>query len=69
VIGILLLVFLPARAEVGDPTVFNLLGPLLNPSRPVHQMVGCGNPAARVIAETLSELGARALVVTGSDGL
>jgi len=33
-------------------------------------MVGCGNPAvARVIAETLSELGARALVVTGSDGL
>jgi len=59
-----------ARAEVGDPTVFNLLGPLLNPSRPVHQMVGCGNPAvARVIAETLSELGARALVVTGSDGL
>ena len=59
-----------ARAEVGEPTVFNLLGPLLNPSSPVHQMVGCGNPAvARVIAQTLSELGARALVVTGSDGL
>jgi len=59
-----------ARAEVGAPTVFNLLGPLLNPSRPVYQMVGCGNPAiARVIAETLSELGVRALVVTGSDGL
>jgi anthranilate phosphoribosyltransferase len=59
-----------ARAEVGVPTVFNLLGPLLNPSRPVHQLVGCGNPAAaRVIAETLSELGVRTLVVTGSDGL
>ena len=59
-----------ARAEVGAPTVFNLLGPLLNPSRPVHQLVGCGNPAiARIIAETLSELGVRALVVTGSDGL
>ena len=59
-----------ARAEVGKPTVFNLLGPLLNPSTPVHQMVGCGNPAvARVIAETLSELGVRGLVVTGSDGL
>jgi anthranilate phosphoribosyltransferase len=59
-----------ARAEVGAPTVFNLLGPLLNPSTPVYQMVGCGNPAiARVIAETLSELGVRALVVTGSDGL
>ena len=59
-----------ARAEVGAPTVFNLLGPLLNPSQPIHQMVGCGNPAvAHVIAETLSELGVRALVVTGSDGL
>lgn len=59
-----------ARAEVGTPTVFNLLGPLLNPSQPVHQMVGCGDPAvARVVAETLSELGVRALVVTGSDGL
>lgn len=59
-----------ARAEVGKPTVFNLLGPLLNPSTPAHQMVGCGNPAvARIIAEALAELGVRALVVTGSDGL
>ncbi len=59
-----------ARAEVGAPTVFNLLGPLLNPSQPEYQIVGCGDPAiAHVIAETLSELGVRALVVTGSDGL
>ncbi|MBD1931701.1 MULTISPECIES: anthranilate phosphoribosyltransferase [Cyanophyceae] len=59
-----------ARSEVGKPTVFNLLGPLLNPSKPVHQMVGCGNPSvALVIAEALSELGVKALVVTGSDGL
>ncbi len=59
-----------ARAEVGKPTVFNLLGPLLNPSKPVHQMVGCGNPAvASIVAEALSELGVRGLVVTGSDGL
>jgi len=59
-----------ARAKVGKPTVFNLLGPLLNPSQPAHQLVGCGNPTvARVIAEALSELGVRALVVTGSDGL
>ena len=59
-----------ARSEVGTPTVFNLLGPLLNPSQPAYQIVGCGNPAiARVLAETLSELGVQALVVTGSDGL
>lgn len=59
-----------ARAEVGTPTVFNLLGPLLNPSQPLNMMVGCGNPAvAPIIAETFSELGVRALVVTGSDGL
>ena len=59
-----------ARAEVGHPTAFNLLGPLLNPSQPKHQLVGCGDPAvARIIAETLMELGIQALVVTGSDGL
>lgn len=59
-----------ARAEVGYPTVFNLLGPLLNPSQPKHQLVGCGHPTvARIIAETLMELGIEALVVTGSDGL
>lgn len=59
-----------ARAEVGSPTVFNLLGPLLNPSQPAYQMIGCGDPAiAHILAETLSQLGARALVVTGSDGL
>lgn len=59
-----------ARAEVGSPTVFNLLGPLLNPSEPTFQMVGCGDPeVAQIIAETLSELGAQALVVTGDDGL
>lgn len=59
-----------ARAEVGSPTVFNLLGPLLNPSQPAYQMVGCGDPAiAHILAVTLSELGAQALVVTGSDGL
>lgn len=59
-----------ARAKVGKPTVFNLLGPLLNPSQPAHQLVGCSNPTvARVIAEALSQLGVRALVVTGSDGL
>lgn len=59
-----------ARAEVGAPTVFNLLGPLLNPSRPIHKMVGCGHPAvAFVIAEALAQLEVQALVVTGSDGL
>ncbi len=59
-----------ARAEVGSPTVFNLLGPLLNPSQPAYQMIGCGDrKVAQIIAETLSELGATALVVTGSDGL
>lgn len=63
-------IFASARAEVGAPTVFNLLGPLLNPSRPIHKMVGCSDPAvAFVIAEALAELDVRALVVTGFDGL
>ena len=27
-------------AEQGTPTIFNLLGPLLNPARPPHQLIG-----------------------------
>jgi anthranilate phosphoribosyltransferase len=29
-----------ALAQRGIPTIFNLLGPLLNPARPAHQLVG-----------------------------
>jgi anthranilate phosphoribosyltransferase len=61
----------PARklcAERGQRTVFNFLGPLLNPARPSAQLVGVPNPALCVpIARALQSLGVqRGLVVSGS---
>lgn len=45
----------PIRKELGIPTLFNLMGPLLNPVRPTHQIVGVGRPEIlRLMAEVLA---------------
>lgn len=62
---------MPARRELGVPTVFNYLGPLTNPAGARHQTIGVSDPvmAAR-IAGVLSRLDTvHALVFHGSDGL
>jgi anthranilate phosphoribosyltransferase len=47
-------------AAQGVPTVFNLLGPLLNPARPPHQLVGIfDRTLLPKYAETLRVLGRR----------
>ena len=55
-------------AAEGIPTIFNLLGPLLNPARPPYQLVGIFSPVLLLkYAETLATLGrARAWAVHGS---
>ncbi|RBY95554.1 anthranilate phosphoribosyltransferase [Blastococcus sp. TF02-8] len=59
-----------ARREMGIGTVFNFLGPLTNPARPVAAAIGCANARmAPVLAEVLAERGSRALVFRGDDGL
>lgn len=59
------------RREIGVRTVFNILGPLTNPARARHQLVGVYDGAlTAVLAQVLRNLGAvRAFVVHGSDGL
>jgi anthranilate phosphoribosyltransferase len=58
------------RRELGVPTIFNVLGPLLNPARPTHQLVGVASSRfVGVIAEVLAARGTNALVVRGDDGL
>ncbi|MGY1747359.1 anthranilate phosphoribosyltransferase [Blastococcus sp. SYSU D00695] len=58
------------RREMGIGTVFNFLGPLANPARPVAAAVGCADPRmAPVLAAVLAERGTRALVFRGDDGL
>ena len=56
-----------ALAAQGIPTIFNLLGPLLNPARPPYQLVGIFSPLLLPkYAEALAILGrARAWVVHG----
>lgn len=60
-----------ARRELGIRTIFNALGPLANPARATHQLLGAYEDALRpVLAETLRALGTeRAWVVRGCDGL
>ena len=58
------------RRELGVATVFNFLGPLTNPARPLHQAVGVADPRmAAVMAGVLAARGASALVFRGDDGL
>jgi anthranilate phosphoribosyltransferase len=59
------------RRNLGMRTIFNLLGPLSNPARVKHQLLGVYAKEWLVpIANVLGELGAdRAWVVHGRDGL
>ena len=63
----------PARklcAERGTRTIFNFLGPLLNPARPTAQLLGVARPElCAPIGKALQELGIRrGMVVCGSVG-
>jgi anthranilate phosphoribosyltransferase len=59
-----------ARSALGVPTVFNFLGPLVNPARPEANMIGVASPAAvPLVTGVLQTRGATALVVRGDDGL
>lgn len=61
----------PVRRELGVRTIFNVLGPLANPARATHQLVGAFSDGARqLMAQALRELGTRsAWVVHSEDGL
>lgn len=61
----------PVRAELGIPTVFNLLGPVAHPGRVRRQVIGTANERlARQLAEVSAEKGVdRVWVVTGAGGL
>lgn len=58
------------RAELGVPTVFNILGPLCNPGRPNANVIGVASEArVPLITGVLRTRGATGLVVRGEDGL
>jgi anthranilate phosphoribosyltransferase len=61
----------PVRSALGIPTIFNLLGPLTNPGRAKHQLLGVFAPELTDrLATVLRGLGStRAWVVNAMDGL
>ena len=60
-----------ARKEMGIRTVFNILGPLANPSRAKNMVVGVYSPAlTEKIAKAMSRLGVeRGFVISGNDNM
>jgi anthranilate phosphoribosyltransferase len=60
-----------ARRELGVRTIFNAIGPLSNPARATHQLLGVYDDALRpIMARALFGLGVRgAWVVRSEDGL
>ncbi|WP_209122598.1 anthranilate phosphoribosyltransferase [Alkalihalobacillus sp. BA299] len=59
------------RKEIGFRSIFNLLGPLVNPANAEAQLMGVFDEKyGELMAETLRELGIkRAMLVTGAEGL
>lgn len=59
------------RKELGFRTVFNLLGPIINPARLDYQLVGVYDPAlTEKVAGVLKEIGIKqAMVISSLDGM
>lgn len=62
---------MPARIQMARKTMFNILGPLINPARATNQLIGVYSPEwTKILARVLSNLGSlHVLVVHGKDGL
>lgn len=61
----------PVRKALGVRTLFNVLGPLINPAQVTHHVIGVYHAELlTVMAEALRDLGSeRALIVHSEDGL
>ncbi len=61
----------PVRRELGVRTIFNILGPLANPARATHQVIGVASPAhLELVGEALAALGSHAgAVVHAQSGI
>ena len=59
------------RKEIGQRTIFNLLGPLTNPAGADVQLIGIYSPSlTEPLANVLNELGARAaIIIHGAGGM
>lgn len=60
----------PVRQALGVRTIFNVLGPLVNPAEPPFHVIGAASePLAELMAETIAEMPSkRAFVIHGASG-
>jgi anthranilate phosphoribosyltransferase len=59
----------PIRKNLGVRTFFNMLGPLVNPAKPVHQLIGVYSlEMARIYHYLLQEEGINYTIIHGLDG-
>ncbi len=61
----------PIRKDIGQRTIFNLLGPLCNPARVKRQLIGVASPGlVETYAQAAGQLGyEKAMIVSGEEGL
>ena len=57
--------------KISTPTIFNIVGPLINPFKLTYQVLGVYDPSRLyMIAQTLKDLGRRrAIVLHGANGM
>ena len=59
-----------ARKELGVPTVFNILGPLANPAKPIAAAIGVARvELLSLMAQVLLDQGKEGFIFRGDDGL
>ncbi|MDR3154079.1 MAG: anthranilate phosphoribosyltransferase [Deltaproteobacteria bacterium] len=60
---------MPVRRELGVRTLFNILGPLVNPALPTHRLIGVYEPGLLdLMAGALARLGGTAAAVVHGEG-
>lgn len=60
----------PVRKELGVRTTFNLLGPLANPAKATHQLIGLFSLRhLEMVAQAASRLGVKRALIVHGDGL
>ncbi len=60
----------PARKELGVPTIFNVLGPLANPAKPIAIALGVAKEKFQpIMAQVLAKRGCEGFVFRGDEGI